>query len=523
VGAGLCAVAAVLTLVYLPRGTEPRRIRLRVPAVAVAIVAAFVAVDIAFAGAPGKPIGAYRTAGAYTFESAPALHPPIVQVTTRVEDGSLAPGYLMLANFYDLTRPPLVGQSGPLLLDSRLQPVWFRPVPTNVVAGNLEAQTYDGQPVLTWWQGVLSNTGATESGEVVVVDRHYRTVARLHGAAGWIITLHELVIHGHDAWVTANKNIPMNLTKYGGANNGALVDSAVQEYDLRTGRLLYTWDARDHIPLSDSHTLAPANGFPWDAYHVNAISLEPGGRFLVSMRDTWAAYEVAASTGRILWTLGGKHSTFSFGPGAAFQWQHDVVQQPNGRITLFDDACCQITGAGTYLAPDGPSRGLELALDRATRRATVVKSYAHGGFAAAYMGSMQPLANGNVVVGWGALPFVSEYARSGKLLLDGVLPAPDLSYRARLGRWVGLPSQPPALAVRTSGGRTTVYASWNGATQLAAWQVLAGPSATHLAVVASALRAGFETAVPVTGQHAVYVVEALDADGKVIGRSRPAS
>jgi EmrB/QacA subfamily drug resistance transporter len=521
VGAGLCGAATVLTLALLPRADDARRVRLRLPAVAAAVVAGFVAIDFAAAGAPGPPIGAYTTAGAYSFVSAPALHPPIVRVATRAEDGSLASGYILLANFYDLTKPPLVGQSGPLVVDSRLQPVWFRPVPTDVVAGNLSVQRYDGAPVLAWWQGVLSNTGATERGEVVVVDRHYRTVARLRGADGWIITLHELAISGGRAWVTANKNIPMNLTKYGGANNGALVDSAVQEYDLKTGRLLYTWDALDHIPLSDSQTPPPPNGFPWDAYHVNSISLEPGGRFLVSMRDTWAAYEVDAASGRIQWTLGGKHSSFTFGPGAAFQWQHDVVQHRDGRITLFDDACCQITGAGTYLAPAGASRGLELALDHATHRATVVSTYTHGGLAAAYMGSMQPLAGGNVLVGFGALPFFSEYARSGRLLLDGVLPSPDLTYRARLAQWVGIPTHPPSAVVRTADGRTTVYASWNGSTQLAAWQVLAGASAAHLAPVASALRSGFETAVPVPRSHAVYVVEALDANGRVIGRSRP--
>ena len=117
----------------------------------------------------------------------------------------------------------------------------------------------------------------------------------------------------------------MNLTKYGGANNGALVDSAVQEYSLSTGKLLYSWDAFDHIPLSDSYTPPPTNGFPWDAYHVNSIDLEGDGKFLVSMRDTWAAYQVGVAGGKIEWTLGGKRSSFSFGPNADFAWQHDVV------------------------------------------------------------------------------------------------------------------------------------------------------------------------------------------------------
>src|SRR5581483_6884046 len=310
----------------------------------------------AFAGGAGAPIGSYTTKNTYSFVSAPALHPPKIASAAPAAGEPLAPGYIMVTNFYDLTKHPMVGQSGPLILDDQLQPVWFRPVPKNVIASNLSAQTYDGKPVLTWWQGTITNTGATETGTDIVVDSHYRTIAKVSGKNGWILTLHELVIRGDDAWVTANKNIPMDLTKYGGARNGALTDSAVQEYSLETGKLLYSWDALDHIPLSDSHTPPPPNGFPWDAYHVNSIQVEGNGAFLTSMRDTFAAYQVNIATGQIEWTLGGKHSTFTFGKDATFEWQHDVRLNGN-ELTVFDDDCCEITGAGTYLSPDGPTRG----------------------------------------------------------------------------------------------------------------------------------------------------------------------
>jgi EmrB/QacA subfamily drug resistance transporter len=524
VGAGLCTLAAVAAAALLPRApsasTGSRR--LRFPAAVVAIVGCFVGADYAAAGRPGPPIGAYTLKGAYTFASAPALHPPVIKADTLATDGSLAPGYIMVANFYDLTSHPMVGQSGPLILDSNLQPVWFRPVPTDVVASNLSVQTYDRKPALAWWQGVISDTGATQSGEDVVVDQHYRSVATLKGADGWVITLHELVIRGHDAWVTASKNIPMNLTKYGGANNGSLVDSAVQEYDLGTGKLLYSWDASKHIPLSDSEAPPPANGFPWDAYHLNSISLEKGERFLVSMRNTWAVYQVDAATGDIEWTLGGKHSSFAFAPRAAFEWQHDAALH-GSEVTLFDDDCCEISGAGTYLAPAGPSRGLVLKLDRATHSATLVAEYMHGdSFDAAYMGNLQRLADGNVFVGWGAQPYFSEYSKSGRLLLDGELPGPDLSYRATLDSWVGLPLTAPSAAVRRSGGRTTVYASWNGATRVAGWRVLGGTRPGGLRPVGQALRSGFETAIQVVGRDRTFEAQALDGEGRVIGTSRPA-
>jgi EmrB/QacA subfamily drug resistance transporter len=521
IGGGLAAAAALVTFAGLPRPDDALVSAARRLAIAVVVVVAgFVAVDLAFAGSHGAPVGAYTTRGAYSFVTAPSLHPPKLHTDGRVLAGELAPGYIFTANFYNLNYPPLVGQSGPLILDDNLQPVWFRPVPEKLVASNLSLQTYEGKPALAWWQGLVTNTGQTESGEDVVVDQHYRTVATLKGQDGWKITLHALVISGEDAWVTANKNIAKNLSSYGGAYNGALIDSAVQEYNLKTGKLLRSWDALDHIPLGDSYATVPTNGFPWDAYHVNAIDLTGSGTFVVSMRNTWAAYLVDIDTGRIEWTLGGRHSSFSFGPGADFQWQHDVALAPDSTVTMFDDHCCQLTGGGTSVPATGPSRGLVLKLDPAAHTATLLRQYTSSDESESeYMGDTQQLANGNAFVGWGSEPYLSEYSASGKLLLEGSFPGSDLSYRSMVEQWVGLPLSPPAGAARQKNGRATVYASWNGATQVVSWRVLAGPSASRLATVASAARSGFETAIPMPASYASYTVQALDASGRVIGSS----
>jgi EmrB/QacA subfamily drug resistance transporter len=522
IGAGLAAVAAVMTFALLPKPAVELRGAVRRLALAIGVVlAGFVALTAAFAGSHGAPIGAYTTHGAYSFVTAPSLHPPEIRSTQRAPSGQLAPGFIFTANFYDLNEPPVVGQSGPLILDRHLQPVWFQPVPEKVVAANLSPQTYHGKPALAWWQGAVTNTGATESGEYVVVNQHYQTVARLKAQDGWVLTLHELVINGDHAWVTANKNKPMDLSKYGGAYNGALIDSAVQEYDLQTGKLLRNWDALDHIPLSESQASLPTNGFPWDAYHINSVELVGNGTFLVSMRDTWAAYLVNIDTGAIEWTLGGRHSSFKFGPRAAFQWQHDVSLQPGSTVSLYDDHCCQLTGGGTYVEPTGPSRGLVLKLDQQARTATFAAQYIRAqDFDAAYMGDTQPLPNGNVFVGWGSEPYFSEYSRSGRLLFEGELPGPNLTYRATLEQWVGLPLSSPLGVARQTGGKTTVYASWNGATQVVSWRVLAGSDAGRLSVVATHAKSGFETAIPVPQSYKSFKVQALGADGRVIGTSR---
>ena len=522
--AGLAGAAALLTFATVPRpAAELRGAARRLAGAIVVVVAAFVALDVAFANSHGPPIGAYSARGAYSFVSAPSLHPPKITTDQPTVAAQLAPGYIFTANFYDLNRPPIVGQSGPLILDDRMQPVWFRPVPQSVVASNLSLQTYAGRPALAWWQGFVTNTGATESGRYVVVNQHYRPVATLTGKDGWKLTLHEFAIRGDDAWVTANKDIPRNLSRYGGAYNGALTDSAVQEYNLKTGKLLFSWDALTHIPPGDSWATLPTNGFPWDTYHVNSIDLLDNGTFLVSMRDTWAAYLVDIKTGKILWTLGGKRSSFKFGPGAAFSWQHDVGLAANGTVTMFDDHCCQLTGGGTYVAATQSSRAIVLRLHERTHTATLAQEYGTAfGLNVDYMGSMQTLPNGNVFVGWGSSPYFTEYTGAGDVvLLDGVLPGSDISYRAIVEPWVGLPVPPPVGAARQARGATTVYASWNGATQVASWRVLAGPSPAQLTVVARAARAGFETAIRLPRSDASYEVQALGAGARVLGTSKP--
>jgi hypothetical protein len=521
IAAGLCALATIMTFIALPAPSQTlaRASRRFVPVVGAGLLA-FVGLSVAFEGNKGAPLGQYTTAGTYTFVTAPSLHPPVIK---RVQPGgsqSLAPGYVLATNFYDLNKPPIVGQSGPMILGRELQPVWFHPVPEQDVASNLTLQSYHGKPVLAWWQGKVTKSGQTETGEDVIVDQHYRTIARLRATGGWVLTLHEIQIDGEGhAWVTANKNIAKDLSSYGGAYNGALVDVAVQEYDLATGKLMKSWDALQHISPKESVATVPTNGFPWDAYHVNSIQLVAEGKFLVSMRNTWAAYLVDAASGRIEWTLGGRKSSFKFGPGAGFEWQHDVRLQPGGTVSLFDDHCCQLTGGGTSVKATGASRGLVLRLDERAHTAALVSQYGeHEGFESEYMGDTQPLQGGGAFIGWGSERYFSEYDRSGKLLDEGILPEPDRTYRAQLEPWTGTPDTKPAGAARRSGNGITVYASWNGATQVASWRVL-GVSGSSTHQVGKSARSGFETSIAVPAGSAGYEVQALNSAGHPLATS----
>jgi hypothetical protein len=501
----------------------------RMPAAIAAVFACAMVLNMATAQA--APIGAFTTKGAWSFVSAPKLHPPKLTTTVSTQRG-LAPGYFMTGVFKNLTiNQPMTGESGPLILDRNLQPVWFNPIGTSALAANLKVQTYNHtQPVLSWWQGTVSGTGVTTSGEDVVVDQHYRHVATLKGADGWIISEHEMVISGTNAWVTAYKTVPFNLTPYGGSAKGAVLDSAVQEYDLKTGQLMYTWDAlnpggKPNIPLSQSkYKVFP--GIPWDAYHINSIQLTGNETFLVSMRNTWSAYMVNRTTNGIVWTLSGdpKLSTFKLASNAEFQWQHDLQMHPGNVVSVFDDACCGVEsvsgGHVKFGKPNGPSRGLVIKLDLTNHTGSFVSQYIRAkNFNAAFLGNTQLLPGGNVALGWGSTPFFSEVTSKGKLLLDASWPTPDLNYRTYVQKWVGTPFFPPSGAVRNNHGKPTVYASWDGATQVTSWRVLAGSSANSLKAVATKAKTGFETTIPLTSTAKVYKVQALDSKHHVLGTS----
>ena len=112
------------------------------------------------------------------------------------------------------------------------------------------------------------------------------------------------------------------------------------------------------------------------------------------------------------------------------------------------------------------------------------------------MGSIEPLANGNEFVGWGSAPYLSEFSPTGQLLLEASCRIPTSptgpgSSRGSDCRCTRRPAPPGGTA-----GGTTVYASWNGATQVASWRVLAGSGRARSAVVATNAEVGLRDRDP---------------------------
>jgi len=330
--------------------------------------------------------------------------------------------------------------SGPEIISNTGKVIWFHPLPAHELAADFRAQTYQGKPVLTWWQGP-PNLGAVSGGTDYLYNDRYRQIAEVKGGNGYSADGQEfLITPWNTALIVADTVTTANLTSIGGPADQKVVDSIVQEIDISTGKVLFQWNAADHVPYRDSEQPRPASAVtPWNWFYINAVHLDTDGNLLISARYAWAVYKVNRHTGNIIWVLGGKHSTFTIkaAPGQVldrageiFAYQHDPEAIGNDEYTVFDDE----SGGGAGLLPF--SRVVTVRLDPATKVATLVKSARQPeGLLATEEGNAQTTRNGDLFVGWGDASYISEFSPAGHLLFNAQLPGVDITYRAYRLPW----------------------------------------------------------------------------------------
>ncbi len=443
------------------------------------------------------------------FHSRPDIQPPAVRIDRR---GGGVGGDIFLASQFG----PV--QDGPEILDPQGNVVWFTSLRGDDSANDFRVQQYRGQQVLTWWQGYV-NAGVG-IGSDVIMNSSYQVIAQVHAGNGLRADLHEFQITPSDtALITISHPVIWNTSSIRGPKQQVVLDAVVQEIDIPTGLVLFEWDSLDHVPVTYSYAHLPTGSRNlFDYFHVNSVDVDHDGNLLVSSRNTWASYELDHATGRVIWTLGGKHSSFRMAPGASFAYQHDVRVRSadDSLVTLFDDS-----GGPTRIRSQ--SRGLKLFLDMKHRVAKVAGQDEHvPALASDYEGNYQQLARGHSFLGWGNQPYFTEFDARGHEVFDGRFNGATNTYRAYRFSWNGAPHTRPAISASTSARTTYVYASWNGATNVTRWQVEAGRTAASLRPVHSARKSGFETSIRIASTRYVCV-RALDTHGHVLASSRTIS
>jgi hypothetical protein len=404
-----------LTSSSAPRSGLQRRLQMLIGAVTIVVGAAV-----------------FALAGASAALAAPTAPPPLSILTSSpfVAEG----GDFFISPFGDAS----TYANGPEIVNSQGNVVWFQAVPAGEEASDFRVQTYNGQPVLTWWQG--TGLGGLSNGTDYIYNDHFQQIATVNAGNGLSADGHEfLITPWNTALILSYTTATANLTSIGGPADQTVINGVVQEIDIATGKVLFQWNSEDHVPFSQSEQPLPASAStPWDWFHINAVKLDTNGNLLIDARDTWTTYEVNPFSGNIIWQLGGKDSSFKLqaapgqtfdSAGEIFAWQHDPEALGNDTYTFFDN-----DSAGTPLLPY--SREVTVRLNPWTKVATLVASDNQPeGLSAASQGNAQTTPEANKVVGWGALPYFSEFSPSGNLIFNAEFPAGVNTYRAYQFPW----------------------------------------------------------------------------------------
>jgi hypothetical protein len=398
-----------------------RRHALRAAAVAVGVFTVAAGAEVARASTPTSP-------------------PPLTLLTPHGAVGAAQD--IFVSPFGDTN----TYTNGAEILSRTGQEIWFHQAPPGEEDADFRAQAYQGRPVLTFWEG--TGLGGLSSGTDHIYNDRYRQIATVQAGNGLSADGHEfLITPWNTALILAYTTATANLTSIGGPADQTVINGVVQEIDIATGRVLWQWNSAEHVPYAQSEQPLPSSAsIPWDWFHVNAVHLGPHHTVLIDARDTWTAYDVNLRTGQINWQLGGKDSSFTLNAapgqsldqaGEIFAWQHDPEYLGHGVFTFFDD---ESSGAAVFPT----SRTVTIRVNPDTHTATLLSANDHPqGLLAPSQGNAQTTAEGNQFVGWGALPYISEFSPTGSLLFNAQFPPGINTYRAYLLPW---PARTPSAA-----------------------------------------------------------------------------
>ena len=401
--------------------------------------------------------------------------------------------------------------------------VWWKPFRDQY---DLTVVHHHGRPYLAVWRGKPDFNDPYGNGSIVLYNEHYQRVGSIT-TAGAIGPGH---VDPHDFRMTPGGDALFGAYQPVGVTyNGRRVEVyqyVVQEVSLvsgphgiHTGRVLFQWKSLQHVPLSQSHMSAPTDHTVWDYFHGNTVGLDADGNLLVSARNTWGIYKINIRTGQTMWEVGAKGDSSLTEPWC---YQHDIEALGHDLYSLFDDGG---QGPGCQGATRHAARGLIVRIDPSQHPAalTLVRTLSRTPAAGpSCCGNMQMLPGGASLIDWGNLPSLTQYSSDGTLDMDLSMSA--WSYRAYRFPWAGVPLTRPSVAARLGSSSTTVWASWNGATGVEAWRVLAGSSSGHLRAVGPAQpETGFETTIVLHHRYSRVEVQAIGTHNTVLNTSRAVS
>lgn len=471
----------------------------------------------------------FSTADYQRFFSRPDLVVPRLKVDIYDKERT-TPGYLFVA-------PHHIDKAGGLIFDNEGRLIWTT---QNTISGGVlhsfRVCEYKGEDHICFFRG------AGGTGDANIYNKHLisaATVKAQNGRAG--VDMHEanLVEGGRSMIIILALRRRYDLGPFGVLDtDGWVIDAMFQKIDVETGELLFEWSTVDNIPFNETFIGLGRGGNgrnaggAWDWTHMNAVDINEDGDYLVSARHTYTLYKVSGKDGHIMWRLGGKTSDFEMGPGVAFGLQHHARWQFSNEtmdiVTVFDNSF----DASIHVNPRSSGKIIKIEHDTNPPRATLMGIYygANGTSSSATQGSVQLMPGHvneevpNALVGWGAVPIVTEHLPTGEIIYQARLNVSGANlYRAYRYNFTSEPLDHPALHTRSVGpgpDATMFYMSWNGATEVRQWRLYGRQNcSSEWTELDTVPWDNFETVANVTGYWAYGLVEALDGEGKPLRRS----
>lgn len=153
----------------------------------------------------------------------------------------------------------------------------------------------------------------------------------------------------------------------------------------------------------------------------------------------------------------------------------------------------------------------------------IEERFPSNGGLARHQGSIRILPDGNRFVSWGGIAELSEFTPKGDRVLDIAFADTEaLIYRTAKSPWKGWPRSNPDLYIYAlnESSPSHFYISWNGATEISAWNVYASEGEGGENIILEKVdKRGFETHFEARMHVAAGLVEGLDKGGHVLGRS----
>lgn len=405
------------------------------------------------------------------------------------------------------------------ILDSNAKPVYVVRAPEGEIIMDFKVQRVNGKDYLSYFVGqqYLQGSGL---GKFVVLDNTYKVIDEWQMGNGLLADFHDFqLLPNGNALMMAYQDLPRDMTAYGGKADAVVIDFIIQELN-RQKQVVFEWRALDHIPLTDSYL--PLTGQRVDFVHGNAVELDIDGNLLISLRSTNQILKINRSTGAVMWIFGGKRNQFNLGGDEGFTDQHDIRRLPNGNVSLWDN--------GDRRTPQH-ARAVEYRLDEVAKTATKVWEYRETpDFRSWHSGNFQRFVAGGGMISWGGNDRVTEVNAAKQKQFDATFPPGSGSYRAYRFAWKGQPAAAPDLVATSLEALTMQLAmSWNGATEVAQYQVIGARTPAQLqtqsAIVATVAKKDFETILTLTDLPAdmcFFKVMPVDKAGVVLATSNMA-